>query len=81
VKDTNEHNLGVLVLGNFDLQQPTPQALASLDSFVAAQMRRYRVPLSRVYTHQELRPTACPGRNLQRYMLATRTRSGRMASA
>jgi hypothetical protein len=81
VRNSNEHNLGVMVLGNFDEQRPTPEALTSLDGFVADRMRAYRVPVSRVYTHQEINPTACPGRNLQSYMLATRSGSGRLASA
>jgi len=81
VKEHNPHNLGILVLGNFERQQPTPQAMHALDRFVAAQMRQYGIPLSRVLTHQELAPTACPGRNLQRYMDWTRARGGNLASA
>ncbi len=81
VQDNNENNLGILMLGDFETQQPTQAALASLDGFVSSQMKRYGVPVSRVYTHRELKPTMCPGRNLQRYMLATRARSGRMANA
>lgn len=79
VRYNNEHNLGIVVLGNFDEQRPTLEALAALDAFLADRMRFYRVPLSQVYTHQEIMPTACPGRNLQAYMLATRSRSGRLA--
>jgi len=81
VKNNNEHNLGVMVLGNFDEQRPTPEALMTLDNFIADRMRAHRVPISRVFTHQEINPTACPGRNLQSYMLATRSGSGRLASA
>lgn len=81
VANTNDHNLGVMMMGNFDEQQPTPAALDALAAFVASQMRLYRVPRSRVYTHQELKPTACPGRNLQRFMIAARTPSGRLANA
>lgn len=81
VKYNNEHNLGVLCLGNFDHQQPTPAALATLDSFVAAQMNALRVGLHQVWTHQEIRPTACPGRTLQYYMERTRGMGGRLASA
>lgn len=81
VRNNNEHNLGVMLLGNFDEQRPTTDALASLDSFVADRMRAYRIPMSRVFTHQEINPTQCPGRNLQSYMLATRSGSGRLASA
>lgn len=80
VKDRNEHNMGVMVMGNFNEQTPTPQAINTLDAFVAMQMRRYNIPVSRVYTHQELGKSACPGRNLQRYMDMTRGR-GRLARA
>jgi hypothetical protein len=81
VKDQNEHNIGVLILGNFDVQRPTPQALASLDSFLAGQMQKHNVSLSRVYTHQEIGPSGCPGRNLQQYMRQTRMSGGRLALA
>lgn len=81
VMNNNEHNLGVMVLGNFDEQRPTSEALASLDAFVADRMQAYRVSLSRVFTHQEINPTACPGRNLQAYMVSTRSGRGRLASA
>lgn len=80
VKDQNEHNLGIVVLGNFEEQTPTPQALASLDQLIAGEMRRYSVRLDAVRTHQEYAPTACPGRNLQRYMNQTRARGGRLQS-
>lgn len=81
VKDQNEGNLGVMVMGNFMEQRPTPAALSALDSFVASQMRRFAVSMRQVRTHQELAKTECPGTNLQRYMLQTRAVSGRMASA
>ena len=80
VKNNNEHNLGIMVLGNFDEQKPTNEALATLDAFLADRMRGYRLSLDRVVTHQEINPTACPGRNLQAYMRATRASSGRLAS-
>jgi hypothetical protein len=81
VKDNNEHNLGIMMMGNFDSEHPTPQALAALDAFLADQMRRYRVPISRVHTHREIKPTACPGRYLQAHMVQARSRSGRLAMA
>lgn len=79
IKDQNENNLGILVLGNFQLQRPTPAALASLDRLLVMQMSRYRVPLARVRTHRELARTECPGNNLQMYMVQTRTR-GQLAA-
>ncbi len=79
VQDENEHNLGVMVLGNFDVQKPSSQSLATLDAFVAQQMRRYGVSRSRVLTHREIGATACPGSSLQSYMVKTRGRGGRLA--
>lgn len=81
VADNNEHNLGVMMLGNYDEQAPTNAASKALDDFVAAMMRKYRVPVNRVYTHQEIRPTACPGRSLQRVMESARSRGGVLARA
>lgn len=79
VADTNDHNLGVMLLGNFEQHRPTPAQFDMLDRFLADQMRLHRVGLGRVYTHQELKPTECPGRNLQGYMRQTRASRGRLA--
>lgn len=65
VKDHNEHNIGVMVLGNFDEQRPTDQQLVTLRDTVGRLMRYYDVPLREVYTHRELNPTTCPGGSLQ----------------
>lgn len=81
VKDENEHNLGIMMMGNYDRQTPSGEALNSLKSLLVMQVRSYRVPLSKVYTHQELKPTACPGRNLQRQMIQLRSRNGGLAMA
>ena len=74
VKDHNEGNVGIVTLGNFDRQSPAPAQLASLNKCVTWLMKRYRVPLSKVRTHQEWpgARTACPGVNLQRYITAVR---------
>lgn len=81
VKNNNENNLGVLVLGNFMEQYPTPAATGALDAFVIANMRLFRVPDARVYTHQEINPTACPGTHLQAHMVKARGRGGAIAAA
>ncbi|MBC7772798.1 MAG: N-acetylmuramoyl-L-alanine amidase [Pyrinomonadaceae bacterium] len=79
VEKNNEHNLGIMLLGNFNQQSPSPQAIATLNGFVSAQMRQYRIPVSRVYTHKELKSTECPGASLQRYMMQARARGGSLA--
>ncbi len=78
VKDQNENNLGILVMGNFDQQSPTPGALATLDKFLASQMQKYNISMGAVRTHQERAPTACPGRALQGYMVRTRISGGQL---
>jgi hypothetical protein len=65
VKDHNEHNVGVMVLGNFDNQSPSQPQMITLQKAVLHLMQSYRVPVNRVFTHQEINPTNCPGRTLQ----------------
>jgi N-acetyl-anhydromuramyl-L-alanine amidase AmpD len=64
----NIENLGIMLLGNFDLQRPSAQQIATLDRFLRHEMNRYSVPMKRVFTHRELKPTRCPGRHLQFHM-------------
>lgn len=80
VRDNNHNNLGVVMLGNFENQRPTPRALEALDRLIASEMRRFRVPITEIRTHREFAVTACPGIHLQREMDRTRTIGGRLAS-
>lgn len=65
VSKNNEHNVGIMVLGNFDRQSPSGAQLDALRLCLRSLMKTYGVSTRRVYTHQELMPTACPGRALQ----------------
>lgn len=73
VANQNEHNLGIMCMGNFDRHSPTQAQLSTLQGFVNNQMHRYGVPVARVYTHRELGRSACPGINLQRFMMTVRS--------
>lgn len=68
VKDHNEGNLGVMAMGNFDLQMPTNAQFEGLGRHVKLLMQMYNVPARNIRTHQEWAVTACPGRQLQRHM-------------
>ncbi len=81
VRNHNEHNIGVMMLGNFEHQTPSLPALHSLDRFIPHLMRRHNVGASSVYTHQEFAPTLCPGRNLQRHMAQARAAGGAISVA
>lgn len=72
VRDHNEGNIGVVALGNFDEQRPTQAQVEAVRRHVTLLMRTHAVSLTRLLTHQEWAPTACPGWHLQRYMVAGR---------
>lgn len=74
VKDCNPGNIGVMCMGNFDRQAPSQAQLAAMNRHVTWLMKNYHVPSSKLRTHQEWpsAATACPGVNLQRYMVAVR---------
>ena len=78
VRGQNPGNLGIVVLGNYDKQTVNRAQQAALAAFLAAQTRQYRVPVSRIHTHQEMAATACPGRSLQKFMVKAR-RDGTIA--
>ncbi len=73
VKNQNPGNLGILVMGNYDDQSLTLVQKRAVLQFVSGRMRAYGVPASRLHTHQELAPTACPGRSLQAFMVSARS--------
>lgn len=72
VRGENENNIGIMVLGNFDKQNPSTAQLSTLRSTLISLQRQYRVSTARVYTHQELNRTSCPGRVLQSHMVTLR---------
>ncbi len=74
VKNHNEGNIGVLVMGNFEQQRPTPAQQKTLEKTLVDLMKTYKVRKGAVYTHREWpdAQTACPGRNLQTRMVELR---------
>ena len=79
VRDQNTNNVGVMVLGNFDLQRPTDLQLTTLHQTVTRLMHQYDIPVNQVFTHQEFNITSCPGKALQGKLVAMR-RSGELNS-
>jgi len=65
VRNHNEHNIGVMCLGNFDIQRPSEAQVEGLVAFVRQLRRDRHVSTGQLFTHQELVPTRCPGRHLQ----------------
>ena len=73
-QDANRGNVGICLLGDFDTNKPTAAQKESLRKLTFKLMAQYNVPVSRVYTHREIKEkfglgnTDCPGRNLQGYV-------------
>jgi len=74
VKDRNPGNIGILVMGNFEVQRPTDAQLATLDRHLAATRSYWGVSWSHVLSHREWpgATTLCPGRHLQERFAAMR---------
>lgn len=58
----NTEGIGICLIGDFDLNVPTPAQMTSLEILIQRLQRRYGIPLERVIAHGELKNTQCPGR-------------------
>jgi hypothetical protein len=66
VRNHNQNNVGIVVLGNFDLQSPTPDQVHGLTDLVTYLRCIYMMGQMEIWTHRELadEPTSCPGETL-----------------
>ncbi|HVT90482.1 MAG TPA: peptidoglycan recognition family protein [Tepidisphaeraceae bacterium] len=60
----NNYGIGICLVGNFDIERPTPQQMQSLARLTAYMMRTYNIPASHVIGHRDTKQTDCPGHNL-----------------
>jgi len=58
----NEQGIGICLVGNFDLERPTPQQMQSLARLTAYLMKTYKIPADHVIGHGDTKATDCPGR-------------------
>jgi hypothetical protein len=66
--ELNVGNVGIALIGDFTVQQPSPSQKKALCDLLDHLCARYHVKPNNVYSHQEIRPdpTECPGPFLQR---------------
>jgi hypothetical protein len=64
-------NIGVEMMGNFNLQRPSPEQLDSVVRLTAWLMQQTKIDLDHVRTHRDAAAgqTDCPGRDFYRYFL------------
>jgi hypothetical protein len=60
----NDFGIGICLVGNFDIERPTPDQTRALTRLVAHLMKTYRIPAQNVIGHGETKATDCPGRNM-----------------
>jgi len=76
VRDNNEGNIGVALLGDFNQQHPTKEQKESLRGLLNHLCATYDVPKRKIYTHGELVTTECPGVHLQAFVNELRRETG-----
>jgi len=72
VSDQNEANIGIVLLGNFNDQDPSAEQLAAMNTLVLGLREHYRIKPHRVYGHRDLGQSFCPGNNLYPYVARMR---------
>ena len=58
----NEYGIGICLVGNFDVDRPTPAQMQSLAKLVAYLTRTYRITPDNVIGHRDTKSTECPGK-------------------
>lgn len=65
--DPSGHLL-ISILGNYNLQEPTPAQLDAIASVMAWAVKTFDVPLDSIRGHYNYAETNCPGKNLRKYL-------------
>jgi hypothetical protein len=65
--DPSGHLL-ISILGNYNLQEPTPAQLEAIANVMAWAVKKFDVPLDSIRGHYRYAQTDCPGRNLRKYL-------------
>jgi N-acetyl-anhydromuramyl-L-alanine amidase AmpD len=63
-------NIGVELMGNFEVQRPSPQQLQSCVKLVAWLAQEYKIPADHIRGHRDAAQgqTECPGKDFYRYL-------------
>lgn len=63
-------NIGVEMMGNFEIQRPSPQQLISCVRLVAWLSQDLHIPTDKIRGHKDAAPnqTSCPGKDFYRYL-------------
>lgn len=62
VNEYNQQGIGIVLVGNFEQQPPTPAQCQAVKRLVSTLCRRFEISADRVVGHAAVKATACPGR-------------------
>ncbi len=69
----NKNNIGVMLLGNFEKQEPSKLQLESMQKIVGSLKKKYKIAAKNIYGHCDIGQSLCPGKNLYPHVLKLRT--------
>jgi hypothetical protein len=58
----------ISIIGNYELQEPTPEQIKSIVDMMAWAIAEFDVPLDRIGGHYDYASTGCPGKHLRKYL-------------
>ena len=58
----NEHTIGICLVGNFEQHPPSTAQYESLVEILQFLQARYGIAANKIIGHNDVKPTACPGR-------------------
>ncbi len=65
----NKANIGIMLLGNFEKQEPSKLQLESMCKIVDSLKKKYKIAGKNIYGHCDIGHSLCPGKNLYPYVL------------
>ncbi len=63
-KGYNNRSIGICLVGNFETSKPSRRQLISLSFLLECLSARYAIPQARIFGHNRLGQTKCPGKYL-----------------
>ena len=64
----NDGNIGIMLLGNFQQQQPSAQQVDACARLIGLLRAEHRIKRHRIYGHRDLGQSLCPGQYLYRHV-------------
>ena len=68
----NEGKVGICLTGNFDIEEPNKEQLNSLTALLEQLKKEYNLEDKNIFGHCEKSQTACPGKNLVKWIYLNR---------